>query len=227
MNCWRIQNLVAAFLDGVLCREEEDLITHHLEACSECKTLVEGIAALPDLPYSTLDEDLEEALFAGFEDSLAERIERSLTEGVGSYGRETEGAATGLMAAYSPQAAHAQASGHLSPALATAYLAAIVLLTAGVAWNYLQVERLEQSVAQRDEIIDTLQQRLLTIDLEREAGFSFSANGLAATGPVFMPAAAPRALPPSSLPDARGYGRQAPSSSPYRQVSLEGLRVIH
>jgi len=227
MNCWRIQNLVAAFLDGVLCREEEEEITDHLEACSECKSLVEGVAALPDLPYTTLDRDLEDAVFAGFQESLAERIRDSVTDGVGVYGHEAE-----LDSPLAHQTQRGLTLGTLlgsrrSPALALSYVAAIAILAGGVVWNYLQVEKLEESVAQRDEIIDALQRRLVTIDLERETGFAFTERGLSATGPVFMPAAAPQALPPASISGFPGRSVTGASPSPYQQVSLDGLRVIH
>ncbi len=220
MNCWRIQNLVAAFLDGVLGREEEEMITQHLESCSECKELVEGVATLPDLPYTTLDKDLEDAVFEGFEDSLARRIRDSVTDGVAIYGHES-----GFDSA-------APAPGGLlgnrrSPALALSYVAAIAILAGGVVWNYVQVEKLEESVAQRDQIIDALQRRLVTIDLERETGFAFTESGLSATGPVFMPAAAPQALPPASVSGFPGRTRPGTHASPYQQVSLDGLRVIH
>ncbi len=227
MNCWRIQNLVAAFLDGVLCREEEELITEHLEACSECKDLVEGIATLPDLPYTTLDKNLEDAVFEGFEESLAKRIRDSVTDGVSIYGHETE-----LDAPLNPESRRAPAPRLLlgnrrSPALALSYVAAIAILAGGVVWNYLQVERLEESVAQRDEINDALQRRLVTIDLDRETGFALTESGLSATGPVFMPAAAPQALPPSNISGFPGRTRPGAHASPYQQVSLDGLRVIH
>ncbi len=226
MNCWRIQNLVAAFLDGALGREEELEISEHLEACSECKALVEGVASLPELPYKTLDEDLEEAIFDGFEETLAERIRESVIQGVGIYGHEAEADVPKPSEGYRDKDRTTRVEQHISPPLVLAYVAALLLLAGGVAWNYLQVERLEESVAQRDKIIDTLQRRLVTIDLEREMGFDFAESGLSSTGPVFMPAAAPQALPPASLSGFPNRGDSKIQPSPYRQVSLDGLRVI-
>jgi hypothetical protein len=224
MNCWRIQNLVAAFLDGVLCREEEQVISEHLEVCSECQTLVEGIAGLPDLPYSTLDEHLEEAVFEGFEEALSERIRHSVMDGVGAYGHEESLGSDENLSPDNRPALGILLGAKLSPALAVGYVAAMVLLAGGVAWNYLQVEKLEESVTQRDEIIDALQRRLVTLDLERDTGFSFTESGLSAAGPVFMPAAAPQALPPATI---SGFpSRLGSQPSPYQQVSLDGLRVI-
>jgi hypothetical protein len=222
MNCWRIQNLVAAFLDGVLCREEEQVISEHLEGCSECESLVEGIAGLPDLPYSTVDKQLEEAVFEGFEEALSERIRHSVMDGVGAYGHESSLASDRSSDNRPPFGLLLGTK--LSPALAVGYVAAMVLLAGGVAWNYLQVEKLEESVTQRDEIIDALQRRLVTLDLERDAGFAFTESGLSAAGPVFMPAAAPQALPPATV---SGFpSRLGSRPSPYQQVSLDGLRVI-
>jgi len=226
VNCWRIQNLVAPFLDGVLSSEEESSIAEHLEDCSECNTLVEGVATLPDLPYSELSATLEGPLFKDFDARLADRIEDSVISAIGS--SESESQAGGEAQALGLAAFFGLRGGtRLSPVLVGTYLAVLGLLAGGIAWNYLQVEKLEASLEQRDEIISTLQQRLVTLDLEREAGFGFSADSLSTSGPMFMPAAAPQALPVAPRTGFQGRGRGGLQSSPYQQVSLDGLRVIH
>ena len=47
MNCWRIQNLLAPYLDGVLPEAEHDAFIGHLEDCPECERLTADVAALP------------------------------------------------------------------------------------------------------------------------------------------------------------------------------------
>jgi anti-sigma factor RsiW len=226
MNCWRIQNLVAPFLDGALNSDEEQRIGEHLEACSECNTLVEGVAALPDMPFTEFGAELEASLFEDFEASLSDRIRESVLAGVDAYGLQPEASEEvaprpGLAALLGSQRGL-----RLSPGLVGAYLAVLGLLAGGIAWNYSQALELEASLEQRDEIIDALQQRLVTLDLEREIGFGFASDTLSPTGPVFMPAQAPRALPTLPTAGFQARGRAGTQSSPYQRVSLDGLRVI-
>jgi len=227
VNCWRIQNLVAPFLDGVLSSDEEAAIAEHLDECSECKTLVESVATLPDLPYSEFGAALEGPLFKNFDASLADRIEDSVLSAMDDFGSRPQAGddpqdPVGLAAFFG-----GRGGARLAPALVGTYLAVLGLLAGGIVWNYLQVEKLEASVEHRDEIINALQERLVTLDLEREAGFGFSADILSASRPVFMPAAAPQALPVAPRTGFQGRGRGGLQSSPYQQVSLDGLRVIH
>jgi len=226
MNCWRIQNLVAPFLDGALNSDEEQRIGEHLEACSECNSLVEGVAALPDMPFTEFGGSLEATLFDDFEANLSDRIRESVLAGVDAYGLQPE--ASEERAPRAPLAARLGSQGglRLSPSVVGAYLAVLGLLSGGVAWNYSQALELEASLEQRDEIIDALQQRLVTFDLEREVGFGFASDSLSAGGPVFMPAQAPRALPTLPATGFQAQGRAGTQSSPYQRVSLDGLRVI-
>ena len=223
MNCWRVQNLVAPFVDGALGQEEQQQINEHLDNCSQCRELVEGVAGLPDLPFPALSPALEGAIFAGFEEQLAARIQSSMVAGVDIYGHSEE-LDPGLTLG---QSGPAKPAAPRSSALLMASVAALLLLTAGVIWNHRQVERLEEAVAQRDEVIQVLQRRLIALDLEQQGDYDLRRAGLTEPRPVFLPAAAPQALP---VPMSNGFSSQRTGfgqGSPYQQVSLDGMRVIH
>ena len=75
MNCWRVQNLIAPFLDDELPDTESELVVEHLEQCAPCRDLVEGVAALPDLPKIELEADLASGLWSEFDRCLGARLE--------------------------------------------------------------------------------------------------------------------------------------------------------
>lgn len=50
MDCMTVADRVAAWLDGELSRSEQQLLEEHLERCTACQALVEGVAAIEMVP---------------------------------------------------------------------------------------------------------------------------------------------------------------------------------
>lgn len=212
MNCWRVNNLVAPFLDGELPDAEADAVTSHLEECPACAELVESVDNLPPFPSLELEPELERDLFASFDACLAERIADSFI------GEEEE----------LPLAANGWSGALRRPvrvpiALVAAYLGVVVLLGGGIVLNHGNVQDLEVALQQRDDLLDTLRVRLqndgpapaplLAAD-SAEPDIVFLPAGLSSTG--LAPAASLR-------PGGATYGVAVPAS--YRVT--ESPRVIH
>lgn len=181
MNCWRVQNLIAPFLDGELPEAERCSIDEHLVECPECRDLVQAVDQLPEFARLAVDQELEERLFDGFDAALRERIEASLSEDEepGRYRRVANG---GFVAAL------ARGELRVPAVLVAAYLGVVVLLAGGIALNYQRVAGLEASVQERDAIISTMNVQLRAA----QQGELPLLGGSAASEPtiVFMPPAA-------------------------------------
>ena len=113
---------------------------------------------------------------------------------------------------------------------AAAYVAAVLLLAAGIGLNHQRVLGLEASVAERDAIIDGMSARIAATEpdyLPLLAGSSPEAAGV-----VILPAGArgTGALVGSPIRSATTVGWTQPVAAPYT-VSLrppdEGPRVVH
>ncbi|MBN94526.1 MAG: hypothetical protein CL928_10700 [Deltaproteobacteria bacterium] len=222
MNCWRVQNLVAPFLEGLLPSAECTSVEEHLEGCPECQELVSGVAALPDLSPPSIGGVDEAALM----DSLQQCIEQSIAESraddflpMGASPLEVDAEPTNRIAA---RGGARSGPLQISVGLAAAYLAVALLLAGGVVINHLRVRSLEASIASRDALIDALQDRLVTQEQPTFADYAL----VPGPSPVFLPAAAPGALSPfgNGTNDVSSRGGLA---APYRQVSLDGMPVIH
>ena len=192
MNCWRVQNLVAPFLDGLLPGAEAASVEEHLERCPECQDLVGGVASLPPLTSPSVGGADEAALMAALQRQIDQSIEESRVDdflalsdgGSELHAPSVDGA--------SPRAVAANRPLQISAGLAAAYLAVAMLLAGGVVANHLRVRSLEDSLASRDALIDALQDRLVTAEQPAFADYGL----VPGDSPVFLPAAAPAALPP-------------------------------
>jgi anti-sigma factor RsiW len=211
MNCWRIENLLAPFLDGELPDAEAGAMADHLEHCADCATKVERVAAMPDLVPPDLAGDVA-ALMESFDECLKERIalSDSLLAGASPSTLEVESLAWGV----SPSAVAPPPRPHATTWLAVACLGLLVAL---VGWGYVTQQRidgLERSIAERDQLIQRLEQQVV-------AG-RFDPRGLpgatASTSvPVFLPSSAPT---PQTLP----AGAFVPVS--YGMASIDGPRIV-
>ena len=211
MNCWRVQNLVVPFLEGELPEAECVALGAHLEACPECKDLVESIEALPPLQAPKLPEELEAALFERFDDCLAERLAAGLAP---------QDERSGLGAAF---AGLVRREVRVPAALAAAWLGVMVMLAGGVALNHTKVQDLEDSVARREAIIQALQERVAIADARSEDRQDAPVRP---TYDVFLPAAAPTSLS-STLPLGRGTYRQPGIvGASVRQARYDAPRVV-
>lgn len=187
MNCWRIENLIAPFLDGELPDAEARAVADHLEHCSICAAKVERIAALPDLVPPDLSGTAADLLDT-FADVLQERIALSDSLFVGT--SVSEHAAESMAGGMQPPPAPSVATGR-SPNTTWLAVAAAGLMFALAGWSWFtqqRVDELEQSLAERDELIRKLEQQVI-------AG-RFDLRDLPeATGsevvPIFLPASAP------------------------------------
>ena len=213
MNCWRIENLIAPFLDGELPDAEAGAMADHLEQCSDCALKVERVATLPDLVPPDLSGAAAELLDT-FEDVLQDRIALSDSLFVGTSVSEhaAESRAWGVQSPPAPP----MVTGRSSSATWLAVTAmGLILALAGWSWFTQQrVNDLEQSLAERDELIRSLEQQVV-------AG-RFDVRALPeATGsevvPVFLPASAPSL---QTLP----AGAFAPVS--YGMASIDSPRII-
>jgi anti-sigma factor RsiW len=207
MNCWRVQNLVAPFLDGELPDPESEALAAHLEECPGCADHVEAIAGLPDLPDFRLPPELEEELMTTFDDELAARIARSA---------EIEERPPNVVPLWSRLGSAVGSEVRMPAPMAGAYLAVVLLLTAGVAMNHQRVQQLEESVARREAIISALQEQA-----------SRQATGLGGIAPVGGSGFAIR--PDGSVNPNFAVRVGATGFSPgaaIRPVSYDGPRVL-
>ena len=156
MNCWRVQSLLAPFLDGELPGTELEAVAEHLEACDGCAEAAASVADLPPLLPFELPQDSAEGLFAAFDRCLAERI--ALSDGV----MDTELASSSALSWY-------RNSFQLPAGLAAAYVLLVVGLGVMVSANHQRVNALEDGLVQRDQVIETLQRRASMTALERDA----------------------------------------------------------
>lgn len=190
MNCWRVQNLIAPFLDGELPEAERSSIDEHLAECADCRDLVEAVDQLPPFARLEVEPDVEARLFDGFEEALKERIEASLSEDEEplEYRRVANG---GFVAAVT------RGEVRVPSVLVAAYLGVVVLLGGGIALNYQRVADLEASVQERDTIISAMNSQL-----QAAQGDLPLLTARDNTGPavVFMP---PAAIGATGLPAAR------------------------
>lgn len=211
MNCWRVQNLVAPFLDGELPDAECEAVGAHLDACPECMTLMESVEALPPLAPPRLPAELEAPLFERFDACLAERL------AAGQPGGESSDApAAGFGALVRREV-------RVSGAVAAAWLGVMVMLAGGVVLNHSKVQDLEDSVARREAIIQALQERVAVADARSDDAESSPVRDPA---PVFLPAAAPSALG-STLPvRAPAYGQAGILNASVRRASYDVPRVV-
>ena len=191
MNCWRVQNLIAPFLDGELPEAERAAVDEHLGECPECHDLVEAVDQLPAFTRLPVDPAVEERLFEGFEAALQERIEASLSED--DEPEELRRVANGGFVA-----AFARGEVRVPAVLVAAYLGVVVLLGGGIALNYSRVAGLEASVQERDAIISAMNVQLQAAQRGEMPLLADSASS--EPGIVFMP---PAAIGATGLPAAR------------------------
>jgi len=193
VNCWRVQNLIAPFLDDELPGAESEALAEHLEECPPCRDIVEGVAALPDFPRVEVDAEVESTLWSEFDRCLAARIADSLVEPAAA----AEATPAGVL----------QGDLRVPRTLAVAAAAVVVML---VGWNwttYERLDRLEASLQERDAIIVALQERVA----DRGSDHAFAFTDPATDLPVLLPANAPgaTALGSTRLPN------------PYRPVGYQ------
>ena len=74
MNCWRIQNLLAPYLDGVLPGIEHEAFATHLGDCPDCERIVADIAALPSFEALDISGEDSALVLDALSQTIAERI---------------------------------------------------------------------------------------------------------------------------------------------------------
>ena len=228
MNCWRIQNLLAPYLDGVLPVAEHEAFQAHVESCSACDEIVTNVAALPDFEHIELNPSDRDHVLDALSETISARIAAaapSITEdGRDLSPRVRDG---GLLHFFR------QGELRVSGAAAAAYAAAVLLLAAGIGLNHQRVVDLEASIAERDAIIDGMSARIAAA--EPDILPFFGSNGPAEAGVVILPAGASGAgaligSPVRSMRNVRPLGWTQPAATP-QPVSLgvpnEGPRVVH
>ncbi len=212
MNCWRVQNLVAPFLDGELPDAECEAVGAHIEVCAECLAVIESVEALPPLTAPRAPQELEAALFDRFDACLKERLAAGIDPGID--------APTGVGAAV---AGLARREVRVPMVAAAAWLGVMVMLAGGVALNHTKVQDLEDSVARREAIIQALQERVAVADARSDDGTDPPGRAMA---PVFLPPSAPSALG-AALPPRRGlYSQPGIVGASVRQASYDAPRVV-
>jgi len=225
MNCWRIQSLLAPYLDGVLPEIERDAFATHLEDCSDCDQLVTDLDALPAFPTLEVKETDSSVILDALSQTIADRIAAAAPT-IDESGR-----------ALRPPPLQSdllsflrQGEIKVSGAAAAAYVAAVLLLAAGIGLNHQRVLGLEASVAERDAIIDGMSARIAATEPDYLPLLTDSSPE--AAGVVILPAGArgTGALVGSPIRSATTVGWTQPVAAPYT-VSLrppdEGPRVVH
>jgi len=214
MNCWRVTNVLAPFLDDELPDAESSAVASHLEDCPACRQQVEAVAALPPIEAPRLAADVEQSLFGEFDRCLKDRIAASISlmePAIDVDAPPTAVRRSGPLAALLPSS-----EVRLRPSWVVAYLGVVLMLAAGVALNHAQVQELEQSVARRDSLIDALQHQVQT-----QRGFAVGLDSSLTLGQPLLSSAAPGAAPASlQLGGTTGV-------LPFRRGAFEGPRVVH
>ena len=222
MNCWRVQNLIAPFLDGELPEAEASSLDEHLAECAECRDLVEAVDNLPGFAPLPVDPEVEERLFDGFDVALRERIEASLSEDdePEEFRRVANG---GFMAAL------ARGEVKVPALLVAAYMGVVVLLGGGIALNYQRVADLKADLQERDAIISAMNSQLQAAE---QLPLLASSPSSSEPGIVFMP---PAAIGATGLPASRQLPGVMPTSLQmgsaavpvnYRR-NVEAPRAVH
>jgi len=228
MNCWRIQNLLAPYLDGVLSDPEHEAFEAHVGDCPECTQIVEDVSALPSFEALDIDPRDSERVLDSLSETIAARI-AAAAPNISEDGRALPAAEEnhGLF--------HFLSRGEvrISGAAAAAYAAAVLLLAAGIGLNHQRVVDLESSIAERDAIIDGMSARIAAAEPGELP--LLSGNTPDAAGVVILPAGASGrgtlvGSPVRSLGSVRPVGWTTTSAPPHT-VSLglpdEGPRVVH
>jgi len=221
MNCWRVGNLIAPFLDGELDEAECDAIADHLEECPPCADKVEAVAALPDLERLAVDPDVEEQLFEAFDTCLAQRIAHSLLSEHG----DDELAPTGTFGGFIRREVKVPVT------LVVAYAGVALMLGGGIVLNYQRVDDLQTAVSERDVIIDSMRVRLAAAEADSDDNFMAAESGVDAPNVVFFPAGA---ITLTGLPASAGQPvmpasfRLGPAGgNARRDTALHSPRVVH
>ncbi|MEE2829740.1 MAG: zf-HC2 domain-containing protein [Myxococcota bacterium] len=154
MNCWRVQNLLAPYLDEALPEVERGAFDEHLLDCDDCNQLVAEVAALPSFGQPDFPREDEKRILDALSASIHDRIAASapIMEGEGQdhWDIPSEGTVTRLRTGEM----------RVSVAAAVAYVGVVLLLAGGIALNHQRVLELEASVQERDAIIDGMSARL-------------------------------------------------------------------
>jgi len=225
MNCWRIQNLLAPYLDGVLPEVEAEAFASHLGDCPECEKIVADVAALPSFEALDISEADSTRVLDALSQTIADRIAAAAPT-IDEDGRSLplDGSTNSLL--YFLRQGEIKVSG----AAAAAYVAAVLLLAAGIGLNHQRVVDLEASIFERDAIIDGMSARIASSEPDYLP--LLSASSPEAAGVVILPAGASGtgALVGSPIRSIRTVGWTQPGVTPYT-VSLsspdEGPRVVH
>ena len=228
MNCWRIQNLLAPYLDGVLPVAEHEAFQAHVESCPHCEKIVSDVASLPDFEPIELNPSDRDQVLDALSETIAARIAASAPtiseDGTDIPPRVRDG---GLLDFFR------QGELRISGAAAAAYAAAVLLLAAGIGLNHQRVVDLEASIAERDAIIDGMSARIAAA--EPEVLPFFGNDGPDEAGVVILPAGASGAgaligSPVRSMGNVRPVGWTQSPTTP-QPVSLgvpnEGPRIVH
>lgn len=154
MNCWRIQNLVAPFLDGVLPEAEQELFERHIDECPTCEEMVAELADLPQVTAMTLPPEAKSCVLDELSSAIHQRI-AAAHPSISEHGEDLPAANDSL--------SNMLLRGELRVSLvgAATYAAAVLLLAAGIGLNHQRVQDLEGSIAERDSIISSLSQRVV------------------------------------------------------------------
>lgn len=225
MNCWRIQNLLAPYLDGVLPEIERDAFGAHLGDCSDCNQLVADLATLPAFPTLEVKEADSGLVLDALSQTIADRIAAAAPT-IDESGRSIRpDSLQGDFLSFLKQGEI-----KVSGTAAAAYVAAVLLLAAGIGLNHQRVLGLEASVAERDTIIDGMSARIAATEPDYLPLLSGSSPE--AAGVVILPAGArgTGALVGSPIRSVTTAGWTQPVATPYT-VSLsspdEGPRLVH
>jgi anti-sigma factor RsiW len=222
MNCWRVQNLVAPFLDGELPDAESEAVGRHVESCPACRKTVSSVQNLPAVDAPRMASPSLDRLLSSFDRCLWERIAQGAPLSVEELDetRPPNSSVPARMARGLLLAARAEM--RLPAAAVLAYACVVMLLGGAVLVNFQRVEALQASVDRREIIIDALQQRLAAADSDPLPALA----GLQQPGDdtVFLPAAAPGVLTASPF---QVGAVAALAGTAYRRVAWEGPRVLH
>lgn len=219
MNCWRVGNLIAPFLDGELDEPECEAIADHLEECDACAETIEAVANLPEFERVEVDADVEAELFEAFDTCLAQRIAHSLLSE-----EADELAPTGTFGGLIRRELK------VPVALVAAYTGVVLLLGGGILLNYQRVDDLQTAVSERDAIIDTMRVRLAVAEAGSDDGFLTAQTGADTPDIVFLPAGTngtglPAAAGATVLPASFQLGPA--TGAAWRKAAVESPRVVH
>jgi anti-sigma factor RsiW len=212
MNCWRVQSLLAPFVEGELPDDDSVAVARHIEACGPCRDAVEAVASVPEITPPALPDE--------HRGRIGEALERCVLGRV-----RAAGSGTGWSMSAGPVARQSLWALQVRVPVAAAAAAAIAFL--GLSALHLGTQRrlavLEAEAARREATVQALQAQIASESL---AGWRLANLPAGDAGVHWTPIEVDATGLPASSAWAPTLAAGTPGQPPYQLVSTAGPRVM-